>query len=232
MMNGIVAPEAEVQIKVPWFMRRDGRFVIALLAGACTALGTFALPIPLQIAVSFDVAAMIYVALFFFMANMATPEEAAELARRREPAGRKVLAVAIILSLVSLIAVPALEISLKDTDSWLKLAHIMASLCALFLSWILTQIFFGLEYMCLHYDDDDPELGEDGILRLDFPSRPIPDYWDFMYFTFTVAMCYGTSDVTINGHGLRRLTLLHGIFSFFYVIVIIGLVVSILDNAI
>ncbi|MEP9378267.1 DUF1345 domain-containing protein [Aquabacter sp. CN5-332] len=226
------AVPAPVHITVPWIARRHGRILAALVAGAGTALATLTLPLPLQIVATFDVAALTYVALFFCMANMASPEEAAELSRQRESIGRQMLVLAVLMSLISLLAVPALQISLKDTNGWLEFVHLTASLLALFLSWTLMQIFFCLEYMCLHYDDDDPAAGERGVRRLDFPSRPVPDFWDFMYFSFTVAMCYATSDVTINGHSLRRLTTLHAIFSFFYVIMIIGLVVSILDDAV
>lgn len=226
------AVPAAIRISVPWIVRRHGRILAGLAAGACTALATLALPLALQIVATFDVAALTYVVLFFCMANMTSPEEAAELSRRRESIGPQMLVLAIMMSLISLLAVPAIQISLKDTDGWLELVHMTASLLALFLSWTLMQIFFSLEYMCLHYDDDDPHAGERGVRRLDFPSRPVPDFWDFMYFSFTVAMCYATSDVTINGYSLRRLATLHAVFSFFYVIMIIGLVVSILDDAV
>ena len=38
------------------------------------------------------------------------------------------------------------------------------------------------------------------------------------------------SDVTVTGPKVRRVTLLHAIFSFLYVVAIIGLVVNILGN--
>ena len=51
-----------------------------------------------------------------------------------------------------------------------------------------------------------------------------------MYYSFTIGMCYGTTDVPILGAPIRRLTLLHAIYSFFYVAAIIGIVVSVLSN--
>jgi uncharacterized membrane protein len=65
-----------------------------------------------------------------------------------------------------------------------------------------------------------------------YPKRKMPDYWDFMYYSFTIAMCYQTSGVTITTTAVRRVTLLHAIFSFFFVVAIIGLVVNILSDAI
>lgn len=222
----------DIALRVPWIFRPPARILVSLAAGLCVGLITSRYHPSIRVVVTFDVAAITYVALFFGMATRATPEEAAEFARRREPAGRMILVAAIVMSLVSFVVVPALQVSLKDPHKWLMVTDIAASLLALFLSWTIVHIVFGLEYMRMHYDDDDPTLGDRSIARLEFPSRPVPDFWDFMYFTFTIAMCYGTSDVTIHGHPLRRLTLLHGLFSFFYVIVIIGLVVSIVDNAV
>jgi len=89
------------------------------------------------------------------------------------------------------------------------------------------NIFFSLQYMSVYYDDDRPDTSG-ATPRLGFPEQPVPDFWDFMYYSFTIAMCYQTSDVTINGYKTRRLTLLHAIFSFFYVLLIIGFVVNIL----
>ena len=65
---------------------------------------------------------------------------------------------------------------------------------------------------------------------LTFPGQPAPDLWDFMYYSFTIAMCFQTSDVSISGTLIRRLTLMHAIYSFFFVATIIGFVVNVLSN--
>jgi uncharacterized membrane protein len=43
-------------------------------------------------------------------------------------------------------------------------------------------------------------------------------------------MCFQTSDVSISDSAIRRLTLLHAIYSFFYVVAIIGFTVNVLSN--
>lgn len=84
----------------------------------------------------------------------------------------------------------------------------------------------------MYYNDtipDDASLNDQGMT---YPERKTPDYWDFMYYSFTIAMCYQTSDVPITTAAVRRVTLLHAIFSFFFVAAIMGLVVNILSNVI
>ena len=83
--------------------------------------------------------------------------------------------------------------------------------------------------MRMYYSDlqsrDSARTGPD----LTFPSQPTPDLWDFMYYSFTIAMCFQTSDVSISGSAIRRLTLLHAIYSFFFVAAIIGFVINVLS---
>jgi uncharacterized membrane protein len=65
---------------------------------------------------------------------------------------------------------------------------------------------------------------------LEFPQRETADFWDFMYYSFTIAMCYQTSDVTVTSVRIRRVTLVHAIFSFLFVTAIIGFVVNVISN--
>jgi uncharacterized membrane protein len=224
-------PAHPILTSMPWLLHPVGRTFAALAAGGAGALAFGSLPGTLQVIGVFDVMALTYVILFLVMTIVITPDQAAEFARHREPSGTLVLILTVFLSLISIAVIPALQGSLADRNVWIKVSHVAASLLALFLCWILVHIFFSLQYMSVFYDEPAPP-SETALPHLDFPARPVPDFWDFMYFAFTIAMCYQTSDVTINGPAMRRLTLLHAIFSFFYVVLIIGLVVSILDNAI
>ena len=89
---------------------------------------------------------------------------------------------------------------------------------------------FAFQYTRIYYNDLDAASGNTETVDLSFPGQPLPDLWDFMYYSFTIAMCYQTSDVSISGVMIRRLTLMHAIFSFLYVAIIIGFVVNILSN--
>ena len=49
---------------------------------------------------------------------------------------------------------------------------------------------------------------------------------DFAYFSFTIGMCFQTSDVTITERGIRRTTLVHGVLSFVYNTAILALALN------
>jgi uncharacterized membrane protein len=86
-------------------------------------------------------------------------------------------------------------------------------------SWSLIHTIFALHYTHLFYG-----RAKDGLI---FPGKSEPNYWDFMYYSFVVGMTFQVSDVQIASHELRRLTLVHGVLSFFFNTVILALAVSV-----
>jgi uncharacterized membrane protein len=54
----------------------------------------------------------------------------------------------------------------------------------------------------------------------------MPDYWDFLYFAFTVGMTAQTSDVVITSRIMRRLVIVHAIVSFVFTTAVIALTVN------
>ena len=136
----------------------------------------------------------------------------------------------IALSVVSLGGVAAMLDRLPGRPRWEINLHMTASLFAVILSWFLVNMYFCFHYMQLYYDDTVVDGKSTYRTGLEFPDRSSADFWDFMYYSFTIAMCYQTSDVSITSIRIRRVTLLHSIFSFLFVTAIIGFVVNIISN--
>jgi uncharacterized membrane protein len=92
---------------------------------------------------------------------------------------------------------------------------LLLGLCVLTvaLSWLLTHTGFALRYAHLYY-----RAGRDDEGGLTFPGEPPadPDDMDFVYYSFTIGMCFQTSDVSATDRVIRRTTLLHALISFLY----------------
>lgn len=86
-------------------------------------------------------------------------------------------------------------------------------------SWSLIHTVYAVHYAHLYYSP--PEGG------LIFPGSGEPHYVDFLYYSFVVGMTCQVSDVQVSETGLRRLTLIHGVLSFFFNTVILVLAVNI-----
>ena len=215
---------------LPWVIRRPGRIAAAIVAVAVAYLLTRGLPDELNLLIPYDVGVAVYISLFCVLMVRASPEDAAEMTRRGEPNNRLVLITVIALSVVSLVGVAAMLNHPPGRPRWEINLHMTASLFAVILSWFLVHIYFGLHYMQLYYDDTVVDGKRTYHLGLEFPERPTADFWDFMYYSFTIAMCYQTSDVTITSVRIRRVTLVHAIFSFLFVTALIGFVVNVISN--
>jgi uncharacterized membrane protein len=215
---------------LPWLILGWRRIVMAVGAGVVASLLTRGLPDELHLLLTFDVTTVVYIALFCVLMCRALPEDAAEISRRHEPSGLLMLLGVIVVSVISLVAVAAMLNYSSHRPRWVINLHMASSLLAVILSWVLSHIFFALHYLRLYYDDhaiDGKTVYEKG---LEYPQRETPDFWDFMYYSFTIAMCYQTSDVSITSVRVRRVTLLHAIFSFLFVSAIIGFVVNVISN--
>jgi uncharacterized membrane protein len=63
---------------------------------------------------------------------------------------------------------------------------------------------------------------------LAFPdAEENPDYWDFLYFSFTIAVAAQTSDVALMSRSMRKVVLAQSILSFVFNAAILGLSINI-----
>ena len=61
-----------------------------------------------------------------------------------------------------------------------------------------------------------------------FPEKPgEPVYWDFLYYSFTIAVASQTADVATGSTDMRQITLLHSVISFVFNLAILGLSVNV-----
>ena len=87
------------------------------------------------------------------------------------------------------------------------------------LSWSFTHMMFAQHYAYEFYRPRPPS-------GLAFPGETEPDYRDFLYYAFVVGMTCQVSDVQVTGRTMRRLTLTHGVLSFFFNTVILALSIN------
>ena len=86
----------------------------------------------------------VHLALFYALMARASPEDAAELSRRREPNNILTLLAVIVLSVVSLGGVAAMLNHPIGRPRWVVNLHMAASLLAVILSWLVAHVYFGL----------------------------------------------------------------------------------------
>jgi uncharacterized membrane protein len=83
-------------------------------------------------------------------------------------------------------------------------------------------VIFSLHYARLFYTwrGKDPALRfADGELN--------PDYWDFLYFSFTISVAVQTSDVGVATRSLRKVVLAQSLIGFLFNTSILGFSINI-----
>lgn len=106
---------------------------------------------------------------------------------------------------------------------------VMLVVATLILAWLFSNIVYALHYAHLYYlgGADGGDAG-----GLDFPGGdPTPDYWDFLYFSFTLGMTFQTSDVTIGNNAIRRVVLGHSMAAFVFNLGVLAFTINVLGSS-
>ncbi|MCB0253705.1 MAG: DUF1345 domain-containing protein [Anaerolineae bacterium] len=189
---------------------------------------------------AWDLAIACWLALAILAMARANANDTLTISQRAEPSSRLMLVVTIATSLIALWASVVLASRSADRTPLEQVVHVAIGVLAVVLAWLMLHIQYALHYAQVYYDEIAPETvgvtsdpGEALVVvpfrkGLAFPDAEVVDYWDFIYYSFTIAMCYQTSDVTVTTPSMRRLTIGHSIIAFLFVTVQIAFLVSIL----
>ena len=99
------------------------------------------------------------------------------------------------------------------------------------LGWFAVHTMWAMHYAFEYYQAPDEERGRKKSGRvqagLEFPGSEEPSGVSFAYFAYVIGMTAQTSDTAITSNAMRRLVLIHGVFSFFFNTVIVAAAVNI-----
>jgi uncharacterized membrane protein len=205
------------------------RLLIAAVIGVAVGFALHdTLRLPFRIAAGWIVAVAIYLALTGLAIGDAGPDQARRHAREQDPRRSIILALLVAAAAVSLLAMGySFGKVAHETDLGLALRLTFAALTIL-ASWTLTHTIFALHYTHHYYGDDETREGIQDRGGVQFPGNDgdLPDYRDFLYFSFVVGMTCQVSDVQVTSRSMRRIVLLHGVLSFFFNTFILALSVN------
>jgi uncharacterized membrane protein len=144
------------------------------------------------------------------------------IAERQDESGGAVLGAVIVGAILSVYAIVTELANMKDASEHVKALHYGFTALTVIGSWLLVGVMYCLHYAHLYY------TAHKHTLPLEFPDQHTqPNYWDFLYFSFTLSVAVQTSDVTVKTRAMRKLVLGHCVLAFFFNLVILGLSVNI-----
>ena len=172
-------------------------FLVLLIAG-----GALLIP-PLGMGRGFMAAFDVASALF--LVSLAKLLRNADADQMRKHAAANDANRAVLLGITGLVMVAVLVAVAKELQGKSDALAIALVVATLILAWLFSNTIYALHYAHLFYSDCDGDGNDRG--GLDFPNCAEPDYWDFLYFSFTLGMTFQTSDVEISSRHMRFISL-------------------------
>ncbi|HYQ91019.1 MAG TPA: DUF1345 domain-containing protein [Candidatus Competibacteraceae bacterium] len=181
--------------------RARTRVGLALLVGLATFL---CLPqwllLITRLLIGWNAGVIGFLGLAYAKLLTATPEEINQTARRQDEPRVAILIVAMLAAVTSLVAIGFLLQQAQALPSLHRAWLIVLAGLTVLTAWVLVHTLFIFHYAHLYYGDrKEPGQADRG---LDFPGDDRPDYQDFAYFTFVIAMTSQVSDVQVTSQRL------------------------------
>ena len=175
--------------------------------------------------IGFDLAVPVFAASLW---PLARDHSAAEMRRHASENDANRGVVLVIAAMVTLAMMLAMVAELPGAHGGDK-AAIAKLVLTLALGWLFSNLTFALHYAHMFYGAGNTPSKDAG--GFDFPGTPEPDYWDFLYFSFTAGMSFAASDVNVISGAVRRVVVLQCLLSFLFNIGALAFTINVLAGA-
>jgi uncharacterized membrane protein len=175
----------------------------------------------LGIMAAFDVASFVFLAL---VAPLLGSKADDMRQHAKENDANRALLLVITGTVMTVILISVASVMMGGKGDGLETGLIVATLI---LTWLFSNTVYALHYAHLFYVDDGKGKDSGGV---DIPATKEPDYWDFVYFSFTLGMTFQTSDVQITSPRIRRVTIGHCLAAFVFNIGVLAFTINVLGG--
>jgi uncharacterized membrane protein len=132
-----------------------------------------------------------------------------------------ILVVVTLAALLSLAAIVEPLATLRHVAGRERLWHFALASATLIDSWLLVPTMFTTHYADMFYSVDEKNR------PLLFPETDMPVFWDFAYFSFTIAAACQTADVLTRRSSIRKVVIAHEVISFAFNASILGFAINV-----
>jgi uncharacterized membrane protein len=163
----------------------------------------------------------LFLILIYFWMTSLTAEKICSRYIEEDETAPFILAVVTAAALLSVVAIVEPLATIKQVSGAARIAHFALAALTLINSWVLVPTMFTTRYADMFYsaaEDERPLL---------FPKTPMPVFWDFAYFSFTIAAACQTADVSTMNAGVRKVVIAHAVISFLFNASILGFAINV-----
>jgi uncharacterized membrane protein len=202
--------------------RRHLRIWIALAVGivACFILPARQ-PLISRMLVGWDSGTTFFLVAIYLWMRRFTPAAICSQYIEEDASGPIILVAVTAAALLSLIAIVQPLVTLRHATYDQRVWGFALAAVTLVDSWLLVPTMFTMHYADMYYSAPAENR------PLHFPRTDMPAFWDFAYFSFTIAAACQTADVSTTEVSIRRVVILHEIVSFAFNVAILGFAINI-----
>ncbi len=172
---------------------------------------------------AFDVAAAVFL---IAVSTLLRKGEAAQMRKAAETNDANRAGLLILTGVTMVVILTSVAKEMQGKPGLVAIAFVIATLV---LAWLFSNTIYALHYAHLFYSDSDGDGKDAG--GIDFPKCDEPDYWDFLYFSFTLGMTFQTSDVEISSRAVRRVVLGQCLAAFVFNIGVLAFTINVLGSS-
>ncbi len=202
-------------------LQRHPRLATAFALGIAAALVPFRSAegdsLHLHFLIGWNVTVWTYLVLIGWLMVHAGHERARAISEGEDPSAILALMLVLLMVVASLIAI-GMELARASSP-----VHYANAAVTLLGSWLMLNTLFTFHYAHLYFRAP-PEARP---LRFPDDPPPDPDFWDFLYFSFTIAVAAQTADVAVVSGAMRKVVVAHSVVSFFFNVAILGATINV-----
>ncbi|MCQ2993629.1 DUF1345 domain-containing protein [Pseudomonas syringae] len=190
---------------------------LGLASGLAAAIITPQISITSKCLIAWNVTVWVYLVLILIRTFRTNAADAERISMVEDENAGLVLVTVCVAALASLAAITLELAGSKAMTTDDRALHYAFTALTVVGSWLVTGVIFSLHYARLFYT----WKGKEPALRF-ADGEKHPDYWDFLYFSFTLSVAVQTSDVGVATPGLRRIVLAQSLIGFIFNTAILG----------
>ncbi|BAY74026.1 hypothetical protein NIES25_04340 [Nostoc linckia NIES-25] len=222
-------------MKLNLFKNFDPRPRLFIAVGVAVLISVILPPwlhLPTRILCAWNSGADLFLAITWWKMLKANPEKIRRYAESEYEGHLAIFMLVIAAACASVLAIGFLLTDKKEFSIIMLVLHVILSIMTIVGSWLLVHTIFAVQYAHTYYKYISRNNSEEITRGLDFPHNDYPDYWEFLYYSFVIGMTSQVSDVQTTSRDMRRLTLVHGILSFFFNTTILAMSINIIASLI
>jgi uncharacterized membrane protein len=174
-----------------------------------------------RVLVCWNAGVLLFLILLFFWMTGLSADQICDKYIEEDESGPFILVVVVLAAMLSLVAIIEPLATIKQVSGSERVAHFALAALTLVNSWLLVPLMFTTHYADLFYSVDEKHR------PLRFPDTAMPVFWDFAYFSFTIAAACQTSDVSTTNAAIRRTVIAHTLISFLFNATILGFAINV-----